>query len=575
MTNLNCLLALLAFGSVAAAQQAIVPNPLVFAGGGTTANVWRAGINRVQEFYDSTNLSAAGLGYPISINNIEWNLGAVLAGSLAYPAVQVYVSYTALGIDFSTPSTTFATNRSVALPTTPNFSGAVTAVAGSAGSWFINMPLTVPFTYDSSLGRDLLVELVISTAPVPLLGASTTTAFANPAHLCNSVRSVNSIIALTGAVSPFCPILRLGYSQIPGLAANLAYGSGCGSSANSFYQQFALGATSSLVGNTVSASLNLAGGYDVSSAAGVAITAPTLPGLALGDDQVSLAIALPFSFEFPGGTASAIYIDSNGRVNFSVTAVSNFGGGNPLTALLTPAIPAIGVSVQDLEPDGILNVDNVFAEVNPSNADEFLVTWVNVHCFGSIVPSAVNNMQLALINNGTNDRFELRYSTTANDSTSAAGNATVGFSRGSNAVNGGSQNLVGISFSTSVDSPSLQLAGAPRPILGTTTTYTLSNIKANTGVSSLLVSFASTLPVELLTYGFDAPGCFGYIDLSQFSSFGSLLIGSPTGAVSNTWPADPVFAGVSLYLQGIELAPAVNAAGLITSNGVEIKLGTV
>ncbi|MEI6128701.1 MAG: hypothetical protein WCR59_01415 [Planctomycetota bacterium] len=574
MTNLNCILALLAFGSVAAAQQAIVPNPVVFPGGGSTGNVWRAGINRVQEFYDSTNLSAAGLGYPISINNLEWNLSAALAGSIAYSAVQVYVSYTAPGIDFSTPSTTFATNRSVALPTTPNFSGAVTAVAGPLGSWFINMPLAVPFTYDSSLGRDLLVELVISAAPVPLLGANTNTGFSNPAHLCNSVRSVGSIVALTGAASAFCPILRLGYSEIPGVAKNLPYGSGCGSSVNSFYQQFALGATSSLVGNTVSASLNLAGGYDVSSAAGVAITAPTLPGLALGDDQVSLAIAMPFSFDFPGGNAASLYIDSNGRVNFIATAASNIGG-NASTALLTPAIPAIGVSVQDLEPDGALNVANVFAEVNPTNANEFLVTWVNVPSFGSVAPRAVNNMQLALINNGTNDRFELRYSTTANDSTSNTGNATVGFSRGSNAVDGGSQNLVGGSFSTSVDAQSLKLAGAPRPILGTTTTYTLSNIKANLGISTMLVSFAATLPVPLLTYGLDAPGCFGHVDLALSSSFGPLLIGSPTGAVLNTWPADPVFSGVSLYLQGVELAPAVNAAGLITSNGVEIKLGTL
>ena len=289
---------------------------------------------------------------------------------------------------------------------------------------------------------------------------------------------------------------------------------------------------------------------------------------------MSTAIALPFSFEFPGGTASAIYIDSNGRVNFSLTTLSIIGG-TAAAALLNPLIPAIGVSVQDLEPDGLVNTANIFAEVNPTNANEFLVSWLNVPCYGSLPPRAVNTMQLALINNGTDDRFELRYVAQANDSTSNTGNATSGFSRGSAALDGGSKNLLGGSFSTSVDAPSLKLAGAPRPILGIASTYTLSNIKSNLGISSILVSFAATLPVPLLIYGLDAPGCFGHVDLALSSPFGSLLIGSPTVTVINTWPADPVFSGVSVYLQGVELAPAVNAAGLITSNGVEVKLGTL
>ena len=71
-----CLLAVAAV----AQSTAVIPNPAVFPGGGNSANIWRAGINRVQCFYDSSNWEGQGIGQPIVISQLEWrNLAAVAA----------------------------------------------------------------------------------------------------------------------------------------------------------------------------------------------------------------------------------------------------------------------------------------------------------------------------------------------------------------------------------------------------------------------------------------------------------------------------------------------------------------
>lgn len=53
----------LALAAIAAAQStANIPNPAVFPGGGTSGNIWRAGTNRVQCLYDSSNWEGQGIG---------------------------------------------------------------------------------------------------------------------------------------------------------------------------------------------------------------------------------------------------------------------------------------------------------------------------------------------------------------------------------------------------------------------------------------------------------------------------------------------------------------------------------
>jgi hypothetical protein len=575
MQKLHSLLGALALSSLAFAQStAQIPNPAVFAGGGSSGNIWRAGTNRVQCFYDSTNWTGQSLGAPITISGLEWRTGAgiTVAAPITYPSVDIYV-LTMAG-NYSAPSTTFATNRATPLGT-PNYSGPVTLQASTGGQqWCINIPLTTPYQYSPDSGADLLVEIVINSNPTPLTGTTMDCGFTNPTHLCNSVRSVGAPASLTGSASAFCPVIRTTYTPVPGAASHAAYGTGCTTRARSFYELFTGAGSNDLTGKTVSMQQNGIGGYVVTSAAGGVIAQPNTVGLALGDDQMSAAIALPFTFDYPGGSTSSIFVDSNGSIHLNVVGTSNIGGS--AAQLLSVAYHTISASMQDLLPDGTVNVANCFAQVNPSNPSEFDITWLNVPCFGSVAtPVPTSTFQIALIDNGVNDSVELRFQTLVNDSSSQTSNAITGFSLGNGAINGGSQDISASVIVTQPDASPLTLAASPRPILGSSATYTLSNVRANAGVSAMNIGFVSSAPTPLSLYGLDAPGCNAHIAVIGSVPFGPLLLTSPSASFSQAWPNIPSFAGVSLFAQGFELAPAENNAGVIVSNGLEIKLGSL
>ena len=192
-----------------AAQQITVPAVFANAEAGTTGNVWRAGLNRIQCFYDSSNFTSQDVGQPITITSVDFRLAGALATNIInYPSVEIHLQNSA--VDFLAPSTTFATNRSVALGT-PNFAGAVNTVAVSGttpNDYFISIPLSTPFTYLPEAGVDLLMEIVILAAPTPVLGNTVSAAFSAAAHSANSVRSVNSTTAVTGTRT--LPITSIG-----------------------------------------------------------------------------------------------------------------------------------------------------------------------------------------------------------------------------------------------------------------------------------------------------------------------------------------------------------------------------
>jgi len=578
MKNLSLLGALALTTAGLVAQTATLPPSLENVSCCTTVNVWRAGVNRVQCIYDSTSVNPYGLYGPILINNLEYRLGDGLPGAaVSYPNVQIYLQYAAT--NFLAPSTVFANNRTVALPTTPNFTGAVN-VALSAGtspnSYAINIPLSTPFLFDPSLGQDLLIEIFIAAAPVPNTASTLSTGNTPSAHLCNSVRSA-STTTTSGAISAFCPIVRMGYTIPAGTAEHEPYGAGCYTIARSFYELFpgaSPASSNDLSNTTVTAVQNGNGGYTVTTTAGSTLVPPTSPGLALTDDLVAPATILPFTFDYPGGSTTQIRIDSNGSIALSVAPVPTSLIGGSAAVLLAGANPRIAASMQDLLPDGALNVANVYAQVDPLNPNIFLITWLNVPCFNTVpapVP-ATSTFQIALIDNGTNDSFELRYLTLTNDSDSNGGVAVTGFSNGGTSLDGGSQDLTATVVNTATDLGALAVS-APRPVLGVPINYTLSNLRANLGIAAMLISFGQ-IPggVTLPSIGVQAPGCSAYIDPAANVAFGPLLFGSPTASFSQTWPLGP-WSGVLLYVQGFELSPAENAAGVISSHGLQVELG--
>ena len=108
MHKLSCLLGTLALASVAAAQSQTVPAIFANTEWSASGNIWRAGINRVQCVYDSSNWS---IQQPIQINSLEWRLvGAGVTNIVTYPSVNIYLQNSAT--DYLTPDLTFSRRTS-------------------------------------------------------------------------------------------------------------------------------------------------------------------------------------------------------------------------------------------------------------------------------------------------------------------------------------------------------------------------------------------------------------------------------------------------------------------------------
>jgi len=562
LSRLPCILLLTS--ATVVAQTVIVPVAAVNVEVGSTVNVWRAGTGRTQSIYDSSHFTTQIAPLPVIINQVEFRLkNNDVTNIITYPNVEIHLQYAA--VDYLAMTTTYATNRSAPLGT-PNFAGPVTtvAVSGSApNDYFIQIPLTTPFTYDPTLGTDLLMEIVILTAPTPLMSNSCSTGSNVVNHLVNSTRTVGAPTALTGTASAFAPVARFTYSVVPGAAFNTSLGQGCYTRARSFYEVFQVSAND-LSGQTVTMVQNVDGGYDVFSSPGGAITAPTLPGLALADDVVSTAITLPFTFNYPGGSTNTIYVDSNGSILLGATGPSTNVATGP--TLLNAPTPRIAVAMMDLLPDGVTNIDNVFAEVDPSNPNIFLITWNGVPCFGATNPST---FQLALVDGGANDLVEMRYQTLINDSTSSAGRCLVGFSLGNGALDAGPTDLTAGPFSTVTDVAPLALTALSRPKIDSNWNTRLSNIPP-TGVIGLDVyGLADPGVDDLFFVGMPGCGLRSTLDIQN-----PWLVAGSTHDYFLVLPLEPSWNGLVFYTTSAVLTvPPQNDFGAMTANGIAGTLG--
>jgi hypothetical protein len=547
------------------AQSLIVPDVAATAEVGNTPNIWPNNVVRLQCFYDTSHFAALSPQAPIAIDRLEFRLvNGGTTNLVIYGSVHAYLQYSA--VDYATPSTTFANNRSAPLGT-PNYQGPVStlAVPGTApNGWFVDLPLQVPFVYDPTLGQDLLLELVIWSLPTPNVGNSTSSGSNVAAHRCNSIRRFGSTTDSTGTQSAFPPVLRLGYTPVANAAYNTSLGQGCYRYHRSFYELFPA-ASADLGGQTVTMLPNAGGGYDVVTQGGGAVIAPTTTGLALGDDVVSPAVTLPFTFDYPGGSTSTIHVDSNGNILLGASGPST--NANTTAGLLGSPIPRIAAALTDLLPDGATNVANVYAQVDPNNPAAFLITWLNVPCFGGAAPAT---FQIALLDNGTSDVVELRYQTLVNDSTSYAGRCLVGFSPGNGASDPGSSDLTAGPISTSVDTPPLALAALTRPRLDHDWDLRLANIPANGVIGVDVYGLADPGLDDLFFVGLPGCGLRSTLDIVN-----AWLVGGSTHDYGLSLPNDPSWAGLVFYTtSAVFTVPPPNDFGAMTANGIAGTLDT-
>lgn len=582
--------------------------------GGTTGNVWRAGTNRVQCFYDASTFTSQGVNGPIVITDIQWRVANnAVSTAVTYPSVDVFLNEAVP--DFAAPSVTFSANRADPIGVA-NFSGPVTTnaqVATTPGLPLCSVTLANPYVYVPQSGQDLIIELVINTAPTPLTGNLTGTTF-SAGHFANTVRAVGNPAAVSGAISAFCPVVDLTYNTaISNCAQSLTIGQGCYNRPHSFYESWADPNQSAVNGLDIDpvTSAGAINGFDMfnigdnyivtqnslpglqvvpGSGATTAIlnnTAPTATDSAASNpmDDAYWTQTLPFTFPYPGNAlgTSTIHVSSNGTIwlaappaagslyAFDQAAAANFAG--------FVSRPAIAPNWMDLEPaDGVTflgGLGNV--RIDTDGSSYYAITWEGVkEWLDPASPGGatlvLNTCQLVLTPGGT---ANVRYGQCGHYDCSRL----VGFSYG-DGVDGGTgpsprQNpdlsvaTVSPGYVSGDGARNSVMSSTYRPKVGRPLELQTTNFDVQ---SVFNIGLISTTPLPGLDLGIlNMPGCNAYILLPEVAS-DFQLVATPT----ITWsllPSIPgAFAGATVYAQAAQLLSGVpsprNVANIVVSNGL-------
>jgi hypothetical protein len=289
---------------------------------------------------------------------------------------------------------------------------------------------------------------------------------------------------------------------------------------------------------------------------------PVAADLNLGDDTVSAPQTLPFTFPYPGGSATSIYIGSNGHIGLNATGASTSGYPTPTSfiaagATLSPfwtdldSTPAVGAGTTHFDIDAINN--------------RVIVTWNGVAVWEATptVPRFLNTFQVVLYPSGM---IEFRYQ---GMSAPATLNAITGFTPGAPNRNPGNRDISAtLPFSTGTDLLPLVLSASARPIMGSNIHLVTSQIPATAIISATLLSFVQHNPGIDLT-GIGMPGCRQFVNLDATY----LLFTNPTAQITIGIPSGPTWLGVHVYGQSASLVPGVNPLGAESSNGLDLRFG--
>ncbi|HEX6812436.1 MAG TPA: hypothetical protein VF384_12480 [Planctomycetota bacterium] len=366
---------------------------------------------------------------------------------------------------------------------------------------------------------------------------------------------------------------QIGGTPMP-FARRTPYGAGCYNLFQSFYEMMPSTATGQdLANKTIRLTFDGVNNRwsNVNFVTPVPIVPPVSASLGHGNDTnitVNLVNSQPILFPNIGGigvATSTVEMCSNGYITLLGT---NPVTANPTVAGFLSGSPRIGNWV-NLDPTtgGTTHYDYEVATAT------HLFTWQGVNLSG--IAASPNSFQIAFIPNGD---VEIRYG-----AMSVAGGGAwptlVGFTPGGNSADPGTIDLsVALPISTApVTQPPLALAASTNPVLGAIVDLTTSNA---TGLSFGInfISLSDLPPFSPV--GFDlgiigAPGCVANVDINQGISTVISNIGPPLPPmlVSLPIPNTQTILGLNLYSQSIWLDATQNPFGMLTSNGMNLKVG--
>ena len=371
------------------------------------------------------------------------------------------------------------------------------------------------------------------------------------------------------------PNVRVHYTPATTCALSTTVGAGCYDRPVAWFEDVTPSATPPDLQN-LSLALHWQGTYyDVASgtAALVPSTTPSLTNGAFGasssnswDDALSIPLTLPFVFPVPGvGSTNTITIGSNGFVYLAAESTSSFeicGGFYGERTRFADGPPRLAAFWHDLDvtASGSLHYD-----VDPAN--QFVrITWNQVATWS--VANAPNTMQLTLHANGDVDLV-----------TGALGNpvqndrAIMGYASG-----GGTPLPQPIDITSALPflsgdgltPPRLTLA--TRPLLGASTAVVTSNVANGTLLQVLAGGVAQpSAPIDLTFLGM--PGCA--LAMTPIVLLAHTLLPNQTFAEPLAIPNDPLLQGATLVFQAAPLTPGHNAAGMLLSNALCLRVGSM
>jgi hypothetical protein len=214
---------------------------------------------------------------------------------------------------------------------------------------------------------------------------------------------------------------------------------------------------------------------------------------------------------------------------------------------------------RDLNPS---SGGDVYVDTNASRA---VITWDGVPNYSN---SGSNTLQLQLWASGA---VHVIY-----QNITVAGNYLVGYSLAGAPDPGSidisaSLNGTVTACSSTAGVPDVALDASGRPVLGSTINLVTSNAPL-TAVAGLSILSVSPIVGGLDLTFFGMPGCYVYQQLDVVT--GLVVVGG-TGSMPLSIPNTASLVGAEVFNQSVALVVGINAANMVSSNGLELSIGDI
>ncbi|MCA8949053.1 MAG: hypothetical protein KDE27_06110 [Planctomycetes bacterium] len=385
--------------------------------------------------------------------------------------------------------------------------------------------------------------------------------------------------------------LNLAIDYLPGAAGatvGLPFGAGCYDSPRAVYERGLAASTAIDLANT---QWTLAfvpdgsgGHYDVGPGGpafdGASAVANGIDVLALtptsssasGWDDASLVYPLPAGtfaggLPFPGGSCTAVTINSNGRVFLGSTTDPSpqTNGHDGSLASFRDLLPQLAPFHVDLDPT---NIGELRIE-DPSPRGGIRITWLDTPPWGTT--GNRSDFQLELLPSG-----EVTFVYGPRLANPGFAPAIVGFSAGGGQSLGTSTDWSAITqhtTGTGASAPQLSFSGPP--VINTTIDAIVSQLGGNPAqpIGGFLAFGFASLPTGLPLDSYGLSGCESHLDLGLVLF--SVLLANPNNTELRwPWTVPAAANGVPVYLQGGVFGPtAGNAVGITLTNGLCAQIG--